>query len=355
MPGAVNRANGNADYRPVGNEVAEGAKDPRMEAKQVSASTNLQTQQTRDQSGVQHGGAPKAPPPPSPKPSSDAQSACGAGQGYAPPPAADPAAKALEALKQDPDYQQILSELDFFKGIEDGFYAIDAQFGGTLWSGLRDGKIDIGNIQDAAADASSPGYAAAQKLLQNPKLLSKLDSDGDGCYSKAELSKVITDLKTTKTQKETDARAAASPPPPAPAPGGTAPPPLPPGGKPPGPTPSPTPGSGDSAPPDTAEEYKFNPADLEIKQFKSSATGTGELLADSLGHVQSEIERLTDLKAKALAAGKPEDAAKIDVQINKMNMCLQMVMSSMQQNQTMLSNIAKMWSDMAMTAIRNTH
>ncbi|GMU58633.1 MAG: hypothetical protein AMXMBFR34_03960 [Myxococcaceae bacterium] len=309
------------------------------------------TLQTQNQTTVQNGGnAPAAPPPPTP--SADAQqSFADTTQGYANPPAQDPIKKALEDLKQDPDYQQILSELAFFEGIEDGFYAIDAQFGGSCWSGLRDGKINIGNIEAAAADASSPGHAAAQKLLQNAKLLSKLDSDGDGLYSKAELSKVIADLKTNKTQKETDVRAAASPPPPAPAPGTTAPPP-PPGGKP--PTTSPPPGSGDSAT-GTTEEYKFNPADLEIKQFKSSATGTGELLADSLGHVQSEIERLTDLKAKALAAGKPEDAARIDAQINKMNMCLQMVMSSMQQNQTMLSNIAKMWSDMAMTSIRNTH
>lgn len=349
MPTPISNSHSSTNFGVV-SEARENARDQRVAASQARAA-NGQTQSLQDQSTVVNGGS-KAQQPPAPGPSADAQSAAGSGsEGYATPPQ-DPVKKALEELKQDPEYTKLLSQIAFFEGIERGFHAIDAQFGGAFWSGLRDGKIDIGNIEAAARDSSSSGHEVAKKLLQSPELLSKLDRNSDGLYTKEELQAVLDELKSAKATMEKDARAAASPPAAPQAGGSTSAPPT--GGEQTPPvTTAPTPGT--EARNGEESEYQFKTADLEIRPFRSSATGTGELLADSMGHVQSEIERLTNLKAKALAAGKPEDAAKIDVQINKMNMCLQMVMSAMQQQQTMLSNIAKMWSDMAMTAIRNTH
>jgi hypothetical protein len=343
----INRSN--TDLNPGAIEEAyQNAHHQRVEARVHIHDRRLDTQ-----SFVQTGSTHAAHPPPPPA-SADAHAAACCDIGYASPPQ-DPVKKALEDLKQDPEYQKVVSQLAFFEDIEQGFFAIDAQFGGWFGSGLRDGIIDIGNIEAAAKDPCAPGYEAARKLLQHPELLARLDRDSNGLFTKEELWTFIADLKQRKLTMEKEARAQAMPPapPPSPSASGTPPPPDA-GGRPP-PETSTSSTQGTEAKEGQEPPYEFKASDLEIRPFRSTATDTGDLLADAMGHVQSEIERLTELKAKALAAGKPEDAAKIDAKIAKMNMCFQMVMSAMQQHQTMMSNIAKMWNDMAMTAIRNTH
>ena len=90
----------------------------------------------------------------------------------------------------------------------------------------------------------------------------------------------------------------------------------------------------------------------EFTPFRSDKTNPFERTADAIGHWQNEIDKLSQQIAQEKDPGK---LAALQAQMSKASNVLQSMMSLMQQLQTMMSNIAKMWSDMAMTAIRNTH
>lgn len=295
------------------------------DAAPVAGSQN--TVATRDpgneSSTVTQGAA--TPPPPNGSPAADARAAAATN--------GDP----LASLKNDADYQETCSQLEFFQSIKQGFYLIDQQFGGDLWTGLSDGKINMGNIQAAAGDASAPGYEVAKKLLQHPELLVRLLDGGD--YSGAKLDEVITSLKGDKSTKEASARSDAA---------GAA-------------AKHPDKYQGESFADrhagvesgDAANGQKPPVEDpTKLRPFTSDKTDPMDRSADAISFMQSEIDRLTNEMTNTQDPGKMKA---IEAQISKASTLMQMLMSSMQQQQQLMSNIAKMWSDMAMAAIRNTH
>lgn len=289
----------------------------------AGSQTNIATRDPGTDASTVTQGSATPPPPPTGSPAADARAATNT----------DP----LASLKNDADYQETCSQLEFFQSIKQGFYLIDQEFGGIAGAGLSDGKINMGNIQAAAADSSAPGYEVAKKLLQHPELLARLLDGGD--YSGAKLDEVITGLKGDKSQKETSARSDAS---------GAA-------------AGQPDKYQGDSFADRHAEVQSGEATNgqkaadgdpTKLRPFTSDKTDPMDRSADAISFMQSEIDRLTTEMTNTQDPGKMKA---IEAQITKASTIMQMLMSSMQQQQQLMSNIAKMWSDMAMAAIRNTH
>jgi hypothetical protein len=78
-------------------------------------------------------------------------------------------------------------------------------------------------------------------------------------------------------------------------------------------------------------------------------------MAQSAGSLQHEIDEEMKKMAECTKNKDTAGAQLCQQKIATLQMCQQMAMSAMQQYMNTMSNIAKMWSDMAMAAIRNMH
>ena len=255
----------------------------------------------------------------------------------------------LEELKKDPDYQDKKKLLDAAQKLENGqgLYFIDEEFGGGFEHGLGDGKINMANIEDAAKDPSSRGYQAARLLLDNPRLFSLIDADGDDLLTEGELRAFIAATKGEIQAMEKQAQESA-----ASTNGTNGPPPSdssntarPPGGS----STNPPKESGTS---ETDLEKKFKemtpiPAPSNDKTLDGAAANMNNLL----GWTESEISRLSELYGQA--EGNTKLQKEIETRMNELTRRAQSIASMMNQIMTMLSNISKMQSDIAMNSIRN--
>lgn len=262
-----------------------------------------------------------APAPP-PKPSADAKDCGASGSEYA-------IDKALADLNADPAYREKWEWQEGLGALQSEFAELEAKWG----KGGADGLMSWDDIKWAALNrdrgTSSGALKLADFLYANHELFKSIDGDGDGLISLSEikgrmrslqkemheLEKTAKDAAGAKTEeKKTDDKKTGN--------GGSS------GTTPPGENP------------------------LELTPFVSDKTEPMERTTDAISHMQGEIDRLTIELTKTTDPGKLKA---IEAQITKATMVMQTLMSSMQQMQQLMSNIAKMWSDMAMAAIRNTH
>ncbi len=86
--------------------------------------------------------------------------------------------------------------------------------------------------------------------------------------------------------------------------------------------------------------------------FTSTNTG-GARTADALGYIQQNIEKLDEEITAANTAGDTAKASSLQAQKAKMMLCLQSMMELQKQQFEMMSNLSRMFSDMAKTAINN--
>ncbi len=91
---------------------------------------------------------------------------------------------------------------------------------------------------------------------------------------------------------------------------------------------------------------------LPLPPFTSTNTG-GARTADALGYIQQNIEKLDEEITAANTAGDTAKASSLQAQKAKMMLCLQSMMELQKQQFEMMSNLSRMFSDMAKTAINN--
>lgn len=313
----------------------------------TAGSQNISTQDpSSGSSTVGQAGGQQQPPAPAPKASQDAKTAAPSGEGYS-----DPLAK----LKSDPEYQKINAELELltqeftFKGVTYSVADLIKVIDGDN-AGAGDNIIQLSDLQHTAywQNGQDNLKAFAARILQDPKLnglLVKLaDGYANGTISVAKLTERIATLTTNKETMETAATGAPAPNAPSEA------------------------TKFDRTNLDKAQEQRAEakktgegtPAPdnqsvddpTKLRPFTSDKTDPMDRSADAISFMQSEIDRLTTEMTNTQDPGKMKA---IEAQITKASTIMQMLMSSMQQQQQLMSNIAKMWSDMAMAAIRNTH
>ncbi|MEW6430528.1 MAG: hypothetical protein AB1730_03370 [Myxococcota bacterium] len=251
------------------------------------------------------------------------------GQGYAKDP--------LEDLKNDKDYTKLVADIEFFESLILGFAHIDQQFGGAFWSGLGDGKLDMGNITAAASDPCAPGHEVAKKLLARPDMLLKLKGS-DGLYSMAKLEEVIQGLKTDKKSKEDQARAATSSVPPRSSEPSTE------------ATSNPPP----QTPPNQSTSTESKASEIKVDMGQVSGgdplSRSTERLSNALSSIETQID---DLIVKM---GKETDPAKLkqlEAQLNKLERLQSMFSKILERLQTMIQNMAQMYHKIQMAAIQN--
>jgi hypothetical protein len=288
-------------------------------------------------STVSSGGAPP-PPPPGPNPAQDARAMGATGGGYDSVDSKQRAIdEAMSALREDPDYASKVELRDQLSSLKSAFNELEARFGGL---GGPDFKLSWDDVNFAAIHrdrgASAQALALADFLLENKDLFAAMDKNGDGMIEPGDISAKLKELSQSISKMEFDAKKSARVPKTEAGDGTTR---------------AGTDGAGTGGTGGTNNTKADAPLH-EFTPFRSEKTDPVERTADAIGHWQNEIDKLSNLIAKEKDPGK---LAALQAQMSKASNVLQSMMSLMQQLQTMMSNIAKMWSDMAMTAIRNTH
>lgn len=249
-----------------------------------------------------------------------------------------------DRLATDREYQDAKKLLELVLQLEDGqgLYFIDQQFGGLLGEGLGDGLISMADIKAAAADPAAPGHEAAKMLLRNPRLVSLLDPDGNGCISAESLRALADELKAQVYGKEADVEAQILAERGAPA--GSA------GGAAVGEAGEAGALEAEAAVDETGREAEASGAATPrpAPSTKPGVEGASENLANAADWLQQEMLRLANE-----AAAHPEKATALNQQIAMMQAQLQAIMNLMNQLTTLMSNLSKLWSDIAMNSIRN--
>lgn len=302
------------------------------EAKRLDGSSGVQnaaSTQPNDASSVSNGHS--QPPAPPPRASQDAKKAGPSGDGYGVEDANKKAVEqALKELRESPEYRSKWEQQEALAQLMSEFAGLEAKWG----NGGTDGLLSWDDIKCAVLNrdrgTSKAEMALADFLYENRELFTSIDKDGDGLIDKSELKSMLRTLQADLHTMEANAKSGATD------------------------TAKEGKKADDKSDDKKVEDGKADPT-KDAKPFESSATDPGERMADAVGHLQSEIDRLQTEMANATAEGRTGDAQKYQAQIAKLQMCQQMAMSAMQQYTNMMSNIAKMWSDMAMAAIRNTH
>lgn len=322
---------------------------------------------------VDHHPEPKPPPPPANPPAQDAHDCCCHGSdGYSTADLQAAIDQALAQLKNDPVYQEQNKRLDDLQNLLANFDKLDSR-SGFLYLTPKDGELSIDELTPSAV-AKFFGISekeAGQFLANNKDLFRQIDTSGNGKIGKDEILAFMAQTKNSIANMEKGARDSAilnlekqHPPhthnPPS---GGSTNPPAT-GANPPsggsvgvvGDAPAPAEVKG----PETGGN-DVKPGTGEPRVGSTSPTG-GPTLAgnvgafgDAISTVQNNLAQKNAEKAEALKNGDTAKAAQLEQEISNLNMALQMLMSSMQQLQQLLSNLAKMWSDIAMASIRNTH
>ncbi|MBI5482687.1 MAG: hypothetical protein HY906_27785 [Deltaproteobacteria bacterium] len=288
---------------------------------------------------------------------------------------------AIAKLDADPDYQRLKANLDLLRQLDGpgGLAAIDLQFGGFFGLGRADGQIDWKNIEDAAHDMASPAREAANMLLGNPHLFHMIDSNSDGSITTAELKAAIARLKEEKTAMEDGVKMSnqpSSPPPKSNDAGSTASGASGNGGN--GGTGATgsagntrntgntnsagnTAGTAGTTAPDKANE-QTSQSQLEAMKKKAAPPYEFNLTAtDTQGKLDQTTRFLDDWQTKLqdemfLAASKGDNATvtALQGQLARLQMAQQALQQMQQQLFTMMSNMMKMYGDMAMTAVNNS-
>jgi hypothetical protein len=289
-----------------------------------------------------------------------------------------------------------MADAAILKNLEDGnvFYDIDRMYGAPadIWNWAHtkgDLVIDYGNIQKAADD----GMVGAQQLLNNMRLFRDIDSDGNGQLTAGELKNLYASVRAQIAKMEADAKAGAS---------GTA-------------TPGQTflgrnlvnpdghlkvggddgttigtarnPGSSSgahspggttstSAPRTTDDPKKADDSkktdgtsgtDKEKKAaevdkaleppypYKPKAKDPEGRINEANQYLEDYVDKLQQGLADAAAEGDTAKSQAIQAKLTKITMCQQMIAQLQQQLFTQASNMLKLYGDMAMTAIRNSH
>jgi hypothetical protein len=95
------------------------------------------------------------------------------------------------------------------------------------------------------------------------------------------------------------------------------------------------------------------PSFSQLPPFSSSATtGEGRML-DATAHLQTSLDALEKDLAAAAAKGDQGAMTAINAKIAKFQAGMSALMQMMKQRQEMESNMSKMFSEMASSAIRN--
>jgi hypothetical protein len=105
-------------------------------------------------------------------------------------------------------------------------------------------------------------------------------------------------------------------------------------------------------PPNGNAPASSNPLVPEKKPFSSTAEGEQRMLEAS-GHIQDELDRFTSALANASAKGDQGAIAEINQHMTKLQAGMSAIMQMLKQLNEMQSNMAKMYSEMAMSAVRN--
>ena len=246
----------------------------------------------------------------------------------------------MSKLQDDPDYKDTLYLLDKAEQLErgQGLYFIDAEFGGLFGIGKNDGMIDRGNIEAAAKDPCSPGHEAAKMLMENPRLFAAIDANNDGLITKDELHAFIDKMKAQKKSIEDSYALKAK----SPSIGIVT-----------GPVikPTPPPGQGSKPqPPPVTHAPPPPPPSTPVLSSRGGLEGASENINNALSSCEDQMAQLS---AQMAATDDPKQQAAIQNKMNALERRMQMLSSMYQEIMTVLSNLSKMQSDIAMTFIRN--
>ncbi len=269
-------------------------------------------------------------------------------------------------LAADPDYRLYSDQIAKLRTLLDanGLDSIDAAFGDWLGGGKNDGLIDWDNIQHAAADENAPGHAVAVMLSNNPGLFQLIDADDNKLISAKEVRAAIDGLKAKLKEIEKEIKES-MPPPPTQATtqaGGTT------GNA--GGSSGASESSGSTAGSSQAGGTKAAPKDGEQSSTakydelkkKAAPPYALELTAtDTQGKLDQTGKYLDDWQAslqdqifKAASEGDNATVTALQAQLSRIQMAQQALQQMQQQMFTMMSNMLKMYGDMAMTAINNS-
>lgn len=260
-----------------------------------------------------------------------------------------------ERLMEDPEYRDAKAEAELLGKIQGGFGQIDGFQG---WR--NDSIVELWDLEEIVKNASAPAAAreAAQLLLDNPGLWRKLATkvENDNRVSLKDLADVLSEARNkVKSLKDgirdevkaelgvqTNGQAAT---------GGT-------------------PATGadaskaakdaqaakDAEAAKRSEEAQKVLAEAEKSLPKpapskySGLEGASENLNNMVGWGESEIDRLTSLMSKT---DDPAALKALENKVNQMSRRMQQMTALLNQIMTMMQNISKMYSDIAMNAVRN--
>lgn len=228
---------------------------------------------------------------------------------------------------KDPAVIKLEDEIAFMTQLEGGdFDRLEAKFkGGDIHP---DGKLSKQDVAWAADNTEIPQALrdVAKRMVNDPRLFNIIDKNNDGLITRDEILACITDLKG----KLSIANGALSSAPPAQV-GATA--------------STAAAATATDGPKVTVPNTNFPPI---TPSRQSGIEGAIENLSSTANSVQDQITTLTnqltgDTKADQAVASK----------IAQLNTKLQMLMNLQSSLITMMSNIAKLWSETSMNAIRN--
>lgn len=244
-----------------------------------------------------------------------------------------------------------------------------------------DGVITDAEMAKIASNAPSPYKEAAQLLLANPEVMAMWPKVNGGFLGLSPCvgftmspSGLLVELQKRANNAENTRRTEVPVPPhpgnlPAPSPssdrspavGGppTQNPPTP-GGTPPPPNGSTPPSGPGATPPATAPKEteaelkqrvfkKFN----QLPPFSTDAKSAEGRMEDGVNYLQKGLDALNDDLVAATLSGNQGEIMMIQNKIQKMQAGLSALMQMMKQQQEMLSNMSKMFNEMAMSSIRN--
>lgn len=307
--------------------------------------------------------APPAPPPSSQNQVFNGQN--GTGQSSAAGAPADGAREATEPAKAgwrsvneeveerlnaDPEYAELKAKYETHKGMANDFAIVDQ----ACWFGPGDGLLGLADIQSVANDpAQTPeARAAAQRLLQDMAVFNEAAA-GNQQLTSSEVMTFLKNLKgelsarkaamTEKVEGEHAKKAEQSSGSAASGQTGQA-------GR--------AGGNGQAGATAEGKDAATQEVIAQIDQSNpkpapsefSGLEGATENMNNMIGWGESEIDRLTELMGKT---DDPATLKKLENKINQMTRRMQQMTALMNQLATAMQNISKMYSDIAMNAVRN--
>lgn len=243
-------------------------------------------------------------------------------------PSTPPTAGARDATKPtddgygklDPAAAQKKAEYDALVQHQRGFAMIDACQG---WR--NDGVIELWDLEEIVKNTSLPeeARAAAQYLMDNPQIwqaLARMNVEDNRATIK-DMSDFIANLKAEVDETCAAKSSAATP------------------------ASESTPGTGSNAAADLGSPA-VKPPPSRLAGFE----GATENLENMVRWSEDEIDRLTLLMSRT---EDPKVKAELQTKINQLTRQVQQVAALLNQLMTMMANISKMYSDIAMNSVRH--